>query len=92
MLTLLDASFLNFALYSHFITLFTKVVLTFPDESLQRTNGKPGLPDPQKPSLPLQPKTTATLGPFTATKSFVTATFTATFGAENGWAPRSFPF
>ena len=39
-------------------------------------------PDPQKPSLPLQPKTTATLGPFTATKSFVTATFTATFGAE----------
>ena len=41
-----------------------------------------GLPDPQKPSLPLKPKTTATLGPFTATKFFVTATFTATFGAE----------
>ena len=33
-----------------------------------------GLPDPDKPSLPLQPKTTATWGPFTATKFFVTAT------------------
>ena len=41
-----------------------------------------GLPDPNKPSLPLQPKTTATLGPFTATKFLVTATFTATFWAE----------
>ena len=39
-----------------------------------------GLPDPDKPSL--QPKTTATWGPFTATKFFVTATFTATFGAK----------
>ena len=56
------------------------------------TFGISGLPDPQKPSLPLQPKTTATLGPFTATKSFVTATFTATFGAENGWALHSFAF
>ena len=41
MLTVLDASFLNFALYSHFIILFTKAVLTVPDESLQLTNGKP---------------------------------------------------
>ena len=38
-----------------------------------------GLPDPGKPSLPLPPETTATWGPFTATKFFVTATFTATF-------------
>ena len=43
---------------------------------------KAGLPGPDKPSLPLQPKTTATLGPFTATKFLVTATFTATFWAE----------
>ena len=42
----------------------------------------PGLPGPNEPSLPLQPQTTATLGPFTATKFFVTATFTATFWAE----------
>jgi hypothetical protein len=31
----------------------------------------PVLPDPQKPSLPLQPKTTAILAPFTATFPFL---------------------
>ena len=42
----------------------------------------PGLPDPNKPSLPLQPKPTATLGPFTATKSFITATLRPHLGPK----------
>ena len=41
MITVFDTSFLNFALYSHLIILFTKAVLTVPDESFQLTNGKP---------------------------------------------------
>ena len=41
-----------------------------------------GLPDPNKPSLPLQPKPTATLGPFTATKSFITATLRPHLGPK----------
>jgi hypothetical protein len=39
----------------------------------------PGLPDLGKPSLPPSPKFTATWRPFTATKFFTTAIFTAIF-------------
>ncbi len=64
---------LNRAIYPTFLPLYPR------HSRVSAASTQPGLPDLGKPSLPPSPKYTATWRPFTATKFFTKAIFTAIF-------------